>query len=128
MKGLYKYPQAEFPYASLVEENQRRGRRDAEFELVDTGVFEDDRYFDVVTEYAKAAPDDLLIRITVTNRGPEPAPLHLLPTLWCRNTWAWEPGAIPRGRVPQAPLELQLVGESERRRGHEHFSRWLPGA
>jgi hypothetical protein len=94
MKGLYKYPQAEFPYAWLVEENQRRGRRDAEFELVDTGVFEENRYFDIVADYAKAAPDDLLIRITLTNRGPDPAPLHLLPTLWCRNTWAWEPGAV----------------------------------
>src|SRR5881409_1971275 len=103
MKGLYKYPQGEFPYVWLVDENQRRGRRDAEFELVDTGVFESDRYFDVVTEYAKAAPDDLLIRITVTNRGPDPAPLHLLPTLWCRNTWAWEPGAVrPRLRLTAA--------------------------
>jgi len=100
MKGLYKYPQGDFPYVWLVDENQRRGRRDAEFELVDTGVFESDRYFDVVTEYAKAAPDDLLIRITVTNRGPDPAPLHLLPTLWCRNTWAWEPGTVrPRLRL-----------------------------
>ena len=97
------YPQREFPYAWLVEENQRRGRRDTEFELVDTGIFEGDRYFDVVTEYAKAAPDDLLIRITVTNRGPDPAPVHLLPTLWCRNTWAWEPGAVrPRLRLHRA--------------------------
>ena len=105
MKGLYKYPQGEFPYARLVVENQRRGRRDAEFELVDTGVFDEDRYFDVVAEYAKTAPDDLLIRITVTNRGPDPAPLHLLPTLWCRNTWAWEPGAVrPR-------LGLSAAGE-----------------
>ena len=103
MKGLYKYPQGEFPYAWLVEENQRRGRRDAEFELVDTGVFEEDRYFDVVTEYAKATPDELLIRVTVTNRGPDPAPLHLLPSLWCRNTWAWEPGAArPRLRLTAA--------------------------
>jgi hypothetical protein len=103
MKGLYKYPQAAFPYAWLVEENRRRGRRDPEFELVDTGIFEDDRYFDVVVEYAKAAPDDLLIRVTVTNRGPDPAPLHLLPTLWCRNTWAWEPGAArPRLRMASA--------------------------
>jgi len=105
MKGLYKYPQGEFPYSRLVEENQRRSRRDAEFELVDTGVFDEDRYFDVVAEYAKTAPDDLLIRITVTNRGPDPAPLHLLPTLWCRNTWAWEPGAVrPR-------LGLSAAGE-----------------
>jgi hypothetical protein len=102
MKALYKYPQAEFPYAWLVEENRRRGRRGPEFELVDTGIFAENRYFDVVAEYAKAAPEDLLIRITVTNRGPEPAPLHLLPTLWCRNTWAWEPGAV-RPRLRQGP-------------------------
>jgi hypothetical protein len=98
MRGLYKYPQAEFPYAWLVEENRRRGRRDPEFELVDTGIFAEHRYFDVCVEYAKAAPDDVLIRVTVVNRGPEPAPLHLLPTLWCRNTWAWEPGS-PRPRL-----------------------------
>jgi hypothetical protein len=104
MNGLYKYPQAAFPYAWLVEENRRRGKRDSEFELVDTGVFEQDRYFDVVAEYAKATPDDLLIRITVTNRGPQPAPLHLLPTLWCRNTWAWEAGAArPRLRLVPTP-------------------------
>jgi hypothetical protein len=101
MKGLYKYPQAAFPYAWLVEEGRRRGRHDVEFELIDTGVFEGDRYFEVVIEYAKAAPDDLLIRITVTNHGPDSAPLHLLPTLWCRNTWAWEPGAA-RPRLHRA--------------------------
>jgi hypothetical protein len=89
MKALYKYPQTEFPYARLVEENQGRGKRDPEFELSDTGVFEGNRYFDVLAEYAKASPDDILIRITVANRGPEPATLHLLPTLWYRNTWIW---------------------------------------
>jgi hypothetical protein len=89
LKALYKYPQAEFPYAMLVEENRRRGRRDAEYELVDTGVFEGNRYFDVTVEYAKAAPDDLVIRLTVANRGPQEAPLHALPTLWFRNTWSW---------------------------------------
>ena len=89
MKALYKYPQAEFPYARLVEENRRRGRDESEFELIDAGVFDDNRYFDVFAEYAKAAPDDMLIRITVANRGPEAAPLHLLPTLWYRNTWIW---------------------------------------
>src|SRR5881396_3121840 len=88
MKYLYKYPQAAFPYEALVEENRRRDRRAPEFELLDTGVFDDDRYFDVLVEYAKAAPDDILIRITAVNRGPEPAELHLLPTLWYRNTWA----------------------------------------
>ncbi|MGH2652256.1 MAG: MGH1-like glycoside hydrolase domain-containing protein, partial [Actinomycetota bacterium] len=76
--------------------------RDPEFELVDTGIFDEDRYFDVVAEYAKATPDDLLVRITVTNRGSDPAPLHLLPTLWCRNTWAWEAGAA-RPRLRRGP-------------------------
>ncbi len=89
MKALYKYPQAEFPYARLVDENQKRGRDQPEFELLDTGVFKDDRYFDVVVEYAKATPEDLLIRVTIHNRGPEAATLHLLPTLWFRNTWSW---------------------------------------
>src|SRR5216684_3885045 len=85
MKALYKYPQAEFPYVRLVEETQRRTRLDPEFELADTGVFDDSRYFDILVEYAKAAPDDILIRLTVTNRGPDTATLHLLPTLWFRN-------------------------------------------
>ena len=89
MKMLYKYPQAAFPYADLVETNRRRGKDDAEYELIDTGVFADDRYFDVFVEYAKAGPDDILIRISATNRGPDAAELHLLPTLWFRNTWSW---------------------------------------
>jgi hypothetical protein len=89
MKALYKYPQAEFPYARLVEENRRRGKQDPEFELGDAGVFDGDRYFDVFAEYAKAEPDDMLIRITVGNRSREAATLHLLPTLWYRNTWTW---------------------------------------
>ncbi|MBI3628330.1 MAG: SDR family oxidoreductase, partial [Candidatus Rokubacteria bacterium] len=93
MKYLYKYPQAAFPYGTLVEENRRRGRGAPEYELLDTGVFDENRYFDVFVEYAKAAPDDVLIQITAVNRGPEPAPLDLLPTLWFRNTWSWEPGA-----------------------------------
>ena len=94
MKYLYKYPQAEFPYAQLVDENRRRDENDPEFELIDTGAFDEDRYFDVVVEYAKASPDDLLIRISATNRGPEPARLHLLPTVWFRNTWSWTKKAI----------------------------------
>ena len=89
MKYLYKYPQAEYPYAKLVAENRRRSKSDPEFELFDTGVFADDRYFDVFVEYAKADWDDMCIRITVANRGPEAAELHLLPTLWFRNTWVW---------------------------------------
>ena len=89
MKALYKYPQRAFPYADLVDENRRRGREEPEYELLDTGIFAEHRYFDVVVEYAKAGPEDILIRLTVTNRGPEPAPLHLLPTLWFRNSWTW---------------------------------------
>jgi len=90
MKYLYKYPQQEFPYRDLVETNRSRSREDFEYELLDTGVFDADRYFDVFVEYAKADPEDLLIRITVHNRGPETAELHLLPSLWFRNTWSWE--------------------------------------
>src|SRR5499427_4242544 len=89
MKYLYKYPQAEYPYGWLVAENKRRGRGNPEFELLDTGIFNENRYFDVFTEYAKADDEDIFIRITVHNRGPEAAPLHLLPTLWFRNTWSW---------------------------------------
>ncbi|HSJ64714.1 MAG TPA: hypothetical protein VK922_12540 [Gemmatimonadaceae bacterium] len=100
LKALYKYPQAEYPYARLVEENQRRGKLDPEFELPDSGVFDDGRYFDVTAEYAKASPDDIAIRITVANRGPEPARLHVLPTLWFRNTWSW--GRLG-GKYPSKP-------------------------
>ncbi len=90
LKALYKYPQSEFPYAQLRNENRQRGRHLPEYELIDTGIFDDDRYFDVQAEYAKALPDDLLIRITISNRSKEAAPLHVLPTLWFRNTWSWE--------------------------------------
>src|SRR5512133_1624472 len=96
MKYLYKYPQQEFPYRDLVEKNRSRSREEFEYELLDTGVFDTDRYFDVFVEYAKADPDDMLVRITVHNRGPEMAELHLLPTLWFRNTWSWDQaGARP---------------------------------
>jgi hypothetical protein len=93
MKYLYKYPQSAYPYADLVETNGRRSRQDFEYELLDTGVFDDDRYFDVFVEYAKASPEDILIQITVWNRGPEPAELQVLPTLWFRNVWSWGDGA-----------------------------------
>jgi len=93
MKYLYKYPHAAFPYAQLLEENRRRGKNDPEYELLDTGVFDENRYFDVFVEYAKAAPDDILIRITLHNRGPDVAELHLLPTLWFRNQWSWHAGS-----------------------------------
>src|SRR5436305_1782687 len=100
-KALYKYPQAPFPYARLVDENHRRGKGDPEFEILDTGIFDDNRYFDVFVEYAKASPNDVLIRITAANRGPDEATLHLLPTLWFRTTWSWgragEEGYGPKG-------------------------------
>ncbi len=91
MKYLYKYPQRAYPYAELLAENRRRSRQEPEYELLDTGIFDDDRYFDVFVEYAKAAPDDILIRISAANRGPAEATLHLLPTLWFRNDWSWFP-------------------------------------
>ena len=93
MRMLYKYPHAAFPYARLADENRRRSRAEPEFELVDTGVFDDGRYFDVTIEYAKQAPDDLLMRIGVCNRGAESATLHVLPTFWARNTWSWKPNS-----------------------------------
>jgi hypothetical protein len=96
MRWRYHYPQAEFPYTRLVEENRRRGRQDPEFELIDTGVFAGGRYWQVTADYAKASPEDLLLRVTVHNAGPDEATLHVLPTLWFRNTWSW-------GRDPERP-------------------------
>ena len=89
MKYLYKYPQAAFPYDQLIQGNRRRSRAEPEYELLDTGVFNEDRYFDIFVEYAKADAEDILIRITVINRGAETATLDLLPTIWFRNTWSW---------------------------------------
>lgn len=94
MKALYKYPQSEFPYARLVKENSRRGLHDAEFDLADTGIFEDGRYFDVFIEYAKAAPEDIAIRVTIHNRSSVAATLAVLPTIWFRNTWSWQKGSV----------------------------------
>jgi hypothetical protein len=108
MKYLYKYPQAAFPYAQLVEENRRRSKNDPEYELLDTGVFAEDRYFDVVVEYAKGDVEDILIKITATNRGPESAPLRLLPTIWFRNTWSWDSAEVrPNLRAVPAAIELE---------------------
>src|SRR5574340_1052184 len=96
LRMLYKYPQCAFPYAQLLEENRRRGRTMPEFELADSGVFDDGRYFDVFVEYAKAGPHDILMQVTAHNRGTDDAPLHLLPQLWFRNEWAWgDPEAKP---------------------------------
>ena len=121
MKFLYKYPQAEFPYNRLVEENRKRGKRDLEFELVNTGVFDDDRYFDVFIEYAKAGPEDILIRIEAINRGPDPAPLHLLPTVWFRNTWSWGMDERKPKLRPDVSTEVAAV-----KLDHYYYgSRWL---
>ncbi len=122
MKYLYKYPQAAFPYAQLVEVSRGRGPGDFEYELLDTGVFDEDRYFDVFVEYAKAAPEDLLIRITVHNRGPEAAELHVLPTLWFRNQWSWQSSSErPDLRQVASPAGCSVVHAREARLG----DRWL---
>ena len=109
MKYLYKYPQREFPYGELVEENRRRGKRAPEYELIDTGVFDEDRYFDVFVEYAKADAEEILCRVDVVNRGPETAQLHLLPTIWFRNRWSWgygNPRPSMRRKLVAAELEV----------------------
>jgi hypothetical protein len=104
MKYLYKYPHNVYPYVDLIENNRRRGRNDPEYELLDTGTFDEDRYFDVFVEYAKGASNDILIQISVTNRGPEVATLHVLPTLWFRNTWTWWPEQ-PKPSLRKIPTE-----------------------
>src|SRR5215813_1288196 len=109
MKFLYKYPQSAFPYADLVHENRSRNRSAPEYELVDTGVFSGSRYFDVEVEYAKAEPDDVLIRITVCNRGPEAASLRVLPTVWFRNTWSWGEDTRKPSLRQAAPSVVQAV-------------------
>jgi hypothetical protein len=113
MKALYKYPHAEYPYARIVEENRRRGERDREYELIDTGVFDDARYFDVFVEYAKAGENDILIRIIAANRGPDAATLHLLPTLWARNVWNVGSPEGERVRKPRLTLESPGVIRAE---------------
>ncbi len=117
MKYLYKYPQTAFPYSHLVETSRCRSRTEFEYELLDTGVFDQDRYFDVFVEYAKASPEDLLIQISVHNRGPEAAELHVLPTLWFRNQWSWQ-------GVTDRPT-LQLVGNAVKATNHHLGDRYL---
>src|SRR5499433_696378 len=115
MKYLYKYPQAAFPYTQLVEENRRRGKDQPEFELIDTGVFKDNRYFDVFVEYAKGDVEDILIKITATNRGPDKAALRLLPTIWFRNTWSWgDDDPRPDMRQVAGGVELDHPGLGKR--------------
>ena len=104
MKYLYKYPQSEYPYLNLIQTNRGRNRFDMGYELLDTGIFAEDRYFDVFVDNAKQGSEDVLIQISVANRGPEAAELHVLPTLWFRNTWTWWPG------TPKPSLK-QVVGQ-----------------
>ncbi len=118
LKMLYKYPQAAFPYDDLVETNHGRGKLDPEYELIDTGIFDDGRYFDVLVEYAKAGPEDLLMQITVDNRGPDDADLHVLPTLWFRHTWSWAGGT-------EWPTLRAEGGSSVRVEHSELGTRWL---
>jgi hypothetical protein len=121
LKALYKYPQAEFPYNQLVAENQRRSRQDPEFELADTGIFKDNRYFDVFAEYAKHSPDDILVRITVANRGPDAATLHVLPTVWFRNTWSW--GCTHEGCTLKPRISVEK--DNRLQLEHESLKRWF---
>ncbi len=116
MKQLYKYPQQEYPYADLVDTNRGRGGQGPEYELIDTGIFGEDRYFDVYIEYAKASPEDLCVRVEVCNRGPEEAELHVLPHLWFRNTWSWGPARKPKpgiSRGPEGPNHVCLLSDDQ---------------
>ena len=119
LKYLYKYPQAAYPYEWLLAENRRRGKDQPEFELLDTGLFDDDRYFDVFVEYAKAAPNDILMRVTVHNRGPDEAALHVLPQLWFRNTWSWKPSDRPQPVL--TAVDATTINVRHNRLGEYHF-------
>ncbi|MBD2774283.1 MGH1-like glycoside hydrolase domain-containing protein [Iningainema tapete] len=122
MKCLYKYPQAAFPYNQLIEENRNRGRQQPEFELLDTGVFAEDRYFDVFVEYAKNTPEDILIQVSIVNRGAEEKTLHLLPTLWFRNTWSWFDNVEkPFVKIVKSDPHLSVIEASQSSLGN----RWL---
>ena len=123
MKYLYKYPQAAYPYDNLVETNRRRSRQDFEYELIDTGVFDQDRYFDVFVEYAKASPEDILIQITIHNRGPAAAEVHVLPTLWFRNQWSWQSQADrPRLHQVTGTPGMGVIQASDPRLGERYLA------
>ena len=120
MKCQYKYPQRAFPYEDLVATNGRRSKQEMEYELLDTGIFDEDRYFDVVVEYAKATPDDILMVVTAYNRGPDQATLHVLPTLWFRNTWSWG-DPLPK---PSLTAADQMPGLAAVRASHSELGEW----
>ncbi len=127
LRELYKYPQSAYPYDDLVSTNRGRSRTELEYELLDTGVFDEDRYFDVVVEYAKANPTDTAVRVTVTNRGPEPATIHLLPTLWFRNTWSWG-GEDPRPEMRGAVVDgIDVIDASHPELGEFRLTCWDAG-
>ena len=123
MKCLYKYPQSQFPYSELREVNRRRSKTELEYELMDTGIFDEDRYFDIFMEYAKNGTDDILVRVTVINRAPDPATIHLLPTVWFRNTWSWGYG-VPRPELSR--LDSHTIVINEQSLGE--FKLWLEDA
>ena len=124
LKCQYKYPQRAFPYLDLVSTNGRRGKQDMEYELLDTGIFDEDRYFDVVVEYAKAGPDDILMLVTAYNRGPDAATLHLLPTLWFRNTWSWGDEVTK----PSLTADDEQRGIAAVRASHPELGEWVLSA
>jgi hypothetical protein len=122
LKYLYKYPQSAYPYEQIGSTNRRRGRHEMEYELIDTGVFDADRYFDVFVEYAKASPEDILVLVTIANRGPDPATLHVLPTLWFRNTWSWGGHAPKLGlRRLEGPRGVSVVSASHAELGERYL-------
>ena len=114
MKFLYKYPQSKFPYQELVDTNQKRGRNEPEYELMDTGIFNNNKYFDIIVEYAKKTDEDILIRITITNHSKDQMPIHLIPILWFRNTWSWEKssGKPKINRVNGNPLVIEASNKN----------------
>ena len=126
MKFLYKYPQKKFPYEDLVEENGRRGKADREYQITDTGVFDEDRYWDIFIETAKEAddPDELLFRVTAWNRGPDPAPLHIIPHVWFRNTWSW--GREAADQKPSIQVHDETAAKSTHRSLGERFFNLSP--
>ena len=128
MKWLYRYPQAEYPYQRLREENAARSRDDREFELADTGVLDENRFFDVTMTYAKAAPDDVCIVIEATNHGPDAAPLHVLPQLWFRNTWAWGRDDRRPSLHPFGPHELGIGQVAAVAAQHDFLGRYVLSA
>jgi len=126
MKFLYKYPQNEFPYKDLLTENARRGKTDKEYQLIDTGIFDDNKYWDIFIETAKEPgnPDELLFRVTAWNRGPEPAPIHIIPHVWFRNTWAW--GHLPESKKPAVWLNNECRAKSSHHYLGERYINFSP--